>query len=499
MTKIKRLAPKRCPDCNMGGTLFIAGDRKLTCRMCGYKDRSKQAKPSTPANDPRDKWQVTYGTPYTADVERWAETKYTSGLDYARQKKYDNALRSFEQAVDMQRDFVDAHLWVARLSLDPKKKNYHYGEVIAYMPMNIEAQRELMVIKGDMTREEADRAMDMSQERDVRTADVAVETKLIEVVCSSCGGTLEASSNQGQVSCIYCGHDEPIKQDRGVGFQSLSTAMILDQGQGTTWRVGKHLLHCDNCGAERIITSKKMTSQCPFCASNHVIRADALRSFRQPDGIVPFQINLADARASVGKELDSFSEKIKGIFVNNRAEKIQMSAVYLPFWLFDVSAQINITTIESTSATRTTSLLELQSKTRRDTYHDGLNNVPYCAVKSPSHRLTERLDKYNLDSAQDYDPKLLAGFTAEIYSIDYQKASLNVRDDVGERLRFRHGHNPNGNPEVRVSYLIQQMSFRLMMLPVWLATITENDGDVRLGLVHGQTGKTFLGNAVAQK
>ncbi|MGB7342022.1 MAG: hypothetical protein WBC91_24215 [Phototrophicaceae bacterium] len=499
MTKIKRLAPKLCPDCNMGGTLFIAADRTLTCRMCGYKERKAKAKTTQSAHDPRDKWKVTYGTPNTSEVERWAETKYTTGLDYTRQKKYDDALSSFEQAVDMQRDFVDAHIWIARLSLDPKKKNYHYGEVIARMPMNIEAQRELMVIKGDMTREEADRALDMSQERDIRDANTAVEAKMIEIVCSSCGGTLEASSHQGHVTCIYCGHDEPIKQDRGVAMQSLSSAMILDRGQGATWRVGQYLLHCDNCGSERIITSKNMTSECPFCGSNHVIRADALQSFRQPDGIVPFGVKRKAARLAVDDALDSFSEKIKGIFVNNRVEKIQMSAVYLPFWIFDVSAQINVTKVENTSTTRTTSLTQLQNKTRRDTYHDGLNNVPYCGVESPSHRLTDRLDKFDLESAKDYDPKLLAGYTAEIYSIDYQKASLNVRDEVGERFRFRHGHNPNGNPQVTVSYLIQQMSFRLMMLPVWVATITENDGDVRLGLVHGQTGKAFLGNAISQK
>jgi hypothetical protein len=35
----------------------------------------------------------------------------------------------------------------------------------------------------------------------------------------------------------------------------------------------------------------------------------------------------------------------------------------------------------------------------------------------------------------------------------------------------------------------------LLLLPVWVATITEEDGDIRLGLVHGQKGKAVLGKA----
>ena len=221
MSKIKRLAPKKCPDCNAQGTLFIDDDLKMTCRSCGYKYQSERLKVRQTAeqeavDDPRSKWQITYGTPNTSEVDRWADVKYTSGLDYARQGNYDDALRAFEQAIDNQRDFVDAHLWIARLSLDPEEKRFHYGEVIAQMPMNIEAQRELLVLKGEMTREEADRAADMSREQDVRDAEYAVGTKLIEIVCSNCGGTLEVPSDSHEVTCQFCGHLETVEKIRLV-------------------------------------------------------------------------------------------------------------------------------------------------------------------------------------------------------------------------------------------------------------------------------------------
>lgn len=494
MTRIKRLAPKTCPDCKANGTLVIGKDRLLTCRFCGYKDRNGTAKSSQaePVEDRRKRWQINYGTPYTSQIDRWAESKFYSGLDYARQERWGDSIRAFQQAIDQQRDFVDAHLWIARFATDPELKRHHYEEVIAQAPMNLEATRELMVLNGDMTREEADRAEDMSSEQDIRDAEYAVATELVEIVCSNCGGSLEVPHGSRDVTCQFCGHVEAVKQNNGVGMRSLAMAMIKDRGQGIKWRVGEHLLYCDNCGAERVITSKKMTSECPFCGSDHVIKTDALRSFRQPDGIVPFQVNPKEADAALEGALNSFSERLKGFFINNKADRVQMTAAYLPFWVFDVTAQI-IKTQHDKTGKRT--LQEAQMATKREQFNDGLNNIPYSAVTSPPHRLIERLRDFDLDAAKPYDPKLLANFTAELYSIDYQQASLDVRGDITERFRFRHGHQPHGDHPVHVSSMVQQMSFRLLMLPVWIATIVEDDGDVRLGLVHGQTGQAVLGKA----
>ena len=127
-----------------------------------------------------------------------------------------------------------------------------------------------------------------------------------------------------------------------------------------------------------------MTQQCPFCGSNHVIRSDALRSFRQPDGIVPFRIKPAMARESLDASLNSFSEKLKGIFINNRAERVHLTPVYLPFWMFDVTAQVSVTKIDNTGQNNYFQASQTQTRTE---FGDGLNNVPYCGVTSPPRRL----------------------------------------------------------------------------------------------------------------
>ena len=100
-----------------------------------------------------------------------------------------------------------------------------------------------------------------------------------------------------------------------------------------------------------------------------------------------------------------------------------------------------------------------------------------------------------VDQVQSYDARLLGEHAAEIYSKDFQKASLQARNQLVKLLRNQHGTQPFGDEEVTVTPMLTQMQFRLVLAPVWVVTIIEADGDVRPGLVHGQTGKAVLGKA----
>lgn len=485
---------QKCPDCGQDDGLFIADDRRLSCRHCGYKSQDKKEELSFDAPDPRKLWQVSYGTPFTPEIDRWAETKFHSGMSFVHQEKYDEAVKSFRQAIEQQRDFVDAHLWLARITLDLEEKREHYGEVHAYAPNNLEATRELMVLNGQLTREEADRSIN-SEEQEVIEVEQPVDIESEDIVCSSCGGSLGGSSKipagQTEVKCQICGHVEAIAAT-GYGMKSLTMALLKERGKAARWKVGKHLLHCDNCGAERIITSRKMTLRCPFCSSDQVVKSDALDSFREPDGILPFSVKRKQAQKAIDDALNSVAEKFKGLFVNNRVDSLRLTPAYLPFWLFDLTTQVSKTRVDKRSQ-RT--LAAAQGANSREQFSDALSNIPYCGVESPPRKLIDRLAAYDVSEIQPYDPKRLANVTAELYSIDFQQASLDVREKIGERIRFRHGHDPHGDVQTHVGHMIQQMSFRLVMLPLWIGNIIEDDGDLRLALVHGQKGHALLGKA----
>ncbi|HYO89344.1 MAG TPA: hypothetical protein VER79_11890, partial [Candidatus Limnocylindrales bacterium] len=49
--------------------------------------------------------------------------------------------------------------------------------------------------------------------------------------------------------------------------------------------------------------------------------------------------------------------------------------------------------------------------------------------------------------------------------------------------------------DMSVSALPLQMSFMLVLAPVWVATLHERDGDIRTALVHGLTAEVVMGRA----
>ncbi len=491
MSSIRRLAPEICPDCNATATLYVAKDRRLTCRLCGYSAGQENNRPQPPPRQSlEERYVINYQMPLTPDVGRWGQAIYHTAIDQLRRGNYDEALASFERAIDQQPNFIEAHLWAARLSDDPEARHHHYSVVVVHAPGNAEAIRELMVLKGEMTREEADRAADASSETQVKESGVPVEADLIEVACSNCGGTLTARPNQSEVQCDFCGHVEQITSETGYGLQSLAVELIKDRGKGVKWKVGSHLLRCNNCGAERVLTQRKLASECPFCGSRQIVRADALDSFRQPDGVVPFQISYKQADHLLHEQLNSLAERFKGFFVNNDVERIRMTPVYVPFWLFDIIAKVTLT-----KEKRQTRNWRRAPEVRRVKLNEASNNLPVAGVNSPPPVLTDRLKRFDTTAVTPYDPRMLAKVEAEIYTIDYDKAALKARRLFREYLEFRHVTGAFSEEEITMSYLVQTVTFRLVLMPVWVAVITEKDADIRLALIHGQRGQVLLGKA----
>ncbi|HRF99243.1 MAG TPA: hypothetical protein PLZ51_28720, partial [Aggregatilineales bacterium] len=125
-----------------------------------------------------------------------------------------------------------------------------------------------------------------------------------------------------------------------------------------------------------------------------------------------------------------------------------------------------------------------------------MDDVLVCAVKSPTKSLTDRLGKYNVDKAVDYTPDLITKNPTQIYSIDFDRASLEARSLVSRYMREKHGEILGGEGRVQsISASATDMSFQLVLMPVWIATLYEEDGDVRSALVNGQTGEVVFGKS----
>ena len=429
------------------------------------------------------------------EIDLRARTLFDNGQDALWRGDKADAVHEFEQAIDVQPDFVDAHLWIAKTSSDPHVQRDHLDSIIAHDPGHVEALRLLMVLNGQLTPEEAQRSQEARTPILKRATD-AVMTSIATLHCPVCGGDLTIDEANGRVICRFCGHIELLDPNHHTsdGANILGAALLKRRAQAVQWIVGERILHCSQCGAERTIPSGRLSTVCPFCGSTQVIQQDALNTIEKPDGLLRFTVSEEQAKAVIRERLRSVGQRIAGLLDNNQIAHATIEGIYLPFWVLDALVEVSKTTFDRRTPTSRQAVAEIQPYTNTR-FSDGMMSLPVAAVKSPPPALTAQVGEFSLSDAIAYEPNLLAKYPAALYDIDFDEASLTAQGIVSEHMRQRYGQSDTRNVEVQVFSSVVQMSFTLLLLPVWVSTLYERDGDVRTALVNGQTGQVALGKA----
>ncbi len=481
-----------CPECGERMTMDFT-TTTVYCPECGYRpttgldERAEQIR----AKGPRP--NVTISN--EKDINVRAVSLFYTAQDYLFQENKAEALDSLRQAIDLQPDFLDAHLWMAKISDDEQVKRDHLGSILAYNPGHTEAMRMLMVLNGRLTPEQAAKTYG-DGELQLQRAEAPVATETTTLKCPTCKGDLTVDDVTGSVKCRFCGYTALKPTPRDVGAESLVAAMLQRRAQAVKWIIGERLLECSECGASRTLAGNQLSARCPFCGSNHVIEKDALGSFEQPEGLIPFKISREEAGARIKEQLKSFSERVKGWFDSNKIAAATLNGYYLPFWLFDATVEISRTIIvNNPSGDRNRRPREPYQRT---TINDALYDVEVCAVKSPPPGLTHQLGDYHPGEMLAYTPELLAKYPAQLYTTDVDRAALEAHSIISNIMRSKHNVHESSDVTVSVFSNIQQMSFRLVLAPVWIAQLVEVDKDRRVALVNGQTGKVVLGKTEKQ-
>ncbi len=407
------------------------------------------------------------------------------------------ALASFEKAIELEPDFLDAHFWAAKLTTDAKKKHDHLSVILAHDQGNVEALRELMVLDGKLTPEEAARTQQEggSQIQRIDAPHVA-QTDTLE--CPVCGGALTTDEQTGRVSCKFCGYNAPAPK-REIGGEHLGVAMLERKAQPVRLIVGERIIHCNNCGAERTIPARQLSMLCMFCGSTHVVESAGKDTFTRPDGLIPFEVSEEQAKAIIRERLKDTTQRIASFFDDNRIANAQLIGMYLPYWMFDVIADIS-QTVRQKENRRDGWNYNAPPIYQNNRFQDAELGILVPAAQMPDRALLRRLGEFETGRMSAYEPELLARYPAQLYDIDFEKASLEVREIVSKQMRRRHTEQySTQDTEVTVSVFTKSMSFSLLLVPVWIATLFERDGDVRTALVNGQTGECVFGKTVKKR
>jgi hypothetical protein len=287
------------------------------------------------------------------------------------------------------------------------------------------------------------------------------------------------------LTCDYCGYQQaPDQAGEAVEYdleEFLRSGGSKPQGYGTETKT----INCQQCGATTTVEPGVTSTECPFCGSNVVLEQETAADIIQPESLVPFQISEEVALRRYREWLG------RGIFrpgdLARRAGRGQLYGVYLPFWTFDAEAfsrwraeagyyyYVTETYTATENGKRVTKTRQVR-KTRWE---------PAWGQHSGSYD-----DVLVYAKLVSYAPQYLSGWRAEQYQIGLREGWEIGRGKIEGYEYDACAHQVPGDTHrnLRVNTSISDVTFKHVMLPVWIASYPYK-GKVYRYMVNGLSGK----------
>ncbi|MEE3419925.1 MAG: hypothetical protein VZR02_02300 [Lachnospiraceae bacterium] len=315
-------------------------------------------------------------------------------------------------------------------------------------------------------------------------AAIAFDTKAQKLKCPSCGTEFEVADLQTYYTAI-----EDVPEDSMEWEASDGEELKEEEKQGL------HSYLCNSCGGEIVTDANTVATTCPFCGSNMVL-SDKVSGKLKPDLVVPFKYDKKAAKEALknhykGKKL------LPRVFKDeNHIDEIK--GVYVPFWLFDASA-------DGTASYRATRLRSWSDHdfeyTETQYFHvvrDGkmdFQAVPVDGSEKIANDLMESIEPFNLKDAVDFNTAYLAGYFADRYDVDVKSCEPRANERIKKSMEGELRRTVKGYATVNPTSQNVRLTggrARYALLPVWLLT-TRWKGETYTFAMNGQTGR-FVGD-----
>lgn len=380
--------------------------------------------------------------------------------------------------------FAQAWYWLSRATDDPEERRRCLGQVLGAEPLHAEARRDLAILDGRLRQEEI---VDHRAPVVPLSTGGAVATQEVQRHrCPTCGGALTFNTARQGLVCQFCGYSRAIGTAGGARTETPRATQPQEQdweaaihtARGHRWVLpGERMLTCGACGAAQTLQPGRVSALCAFCGSAQVIEEAARADLIAPEGIVPFAFDAVEAR-----------RRIHGLLAKRRSwrddDQRQATSgtprpVYLPFWTFDIEGEVRWRGyVEQRNA-------RVPKQGSEHIFFDDLL-VP-AGGSLPGELLTTLT--YDTRALVAYSPDLLVGWPAELYRVPVADASLLAREQAVHRAKDRVYLTAEGElHDLTVSSIgLAVVSYKLVLLPVWVVTYRDADGEHQLA-ISGQAG-----------
>lgn len=315
--------------------------------------------------------------------------------------------------------------------------------------------------------------------------------------CPDCGGAMDFDPSTGGITCPYCGRQETIEVKNGTKKEAVMEQDFFEaiETQSFQWGSEKKSVKCEACGAQLLYDALQNSDVCPYCGSNQVMQMEA-NDTMCPGGVVPFSIT--DKQAS-----ENFTKWLKGKwFCPNEAKKIaragKFKGVYLPYWTFDTDTDTDYRgeygKDRRVRVDKDTTKTVTDWYRTRGEYRTFINDFPVLASTTHDKNMLQGILPFDTEQNKAYEPKFVAGFASERYSIGlkegWELAKPSIKNLLAQdiKAKIKRENSADHVRNLSLDTTFSNIQYKYLLLPVWNSSFKYN-GKVYKFMVNGQTGK----------
>jgi DNA-directed RNA polymerase subunit RPC12/RpoP len=318
--------------------------------------------------------------------------------------------------------------------------------------------------------------------------------------CPACGADLRFAPGTSEMVCAHCGHREAIAEVRaGIEEYDLRAAAALPPAAMETVRLAR----CGSCGAEIEFHPDIHSTECPFCASPIVTDTGAHRQIK-PQAQLPFLVTEDEARAAMKRWLGRLWFAPSDLMKLVRAERA-MDGIYAPYWTYDADTATDYTgdrgtvhyrtrqvrvVVNGKSQIRSEQVPEVHWTPVRGRVSRHFDDVLVLGSTSLPKGFAEAVAPFDLAALSAYEPRYLAGFRAEGYTVPVEDGYKEARS-IMNRVIEADVRRDIGGDQQRIGRLkteVGRLTFKHVLLPLWLAAYRYQGKSYRF-VVNGRTGE----------
>lgn len=323
--------------------------------------------------------------------------------------------------------------------------------------------------------------------------------------CPACGGTVEFNTATGNMVCPYCDTSYTIEAAKEIAQETTtdntdiqwenysSTSGNGDWEEGEKEQIYRYI--CRSCAGEIITDAITIADKCPYCSSPVVYTTQVGEGFR-PDLVIPFQLDKEAAKAALTKHFDG--KKLLPKFFKEEQYIDEIKGVYLPFWLFDCTADGNA----NFSATKVRHWSDSRYNYTETKYYKIVRSgsmdfikVPADGSKKMDDDLMEAIEPFDYTKAVDFQTAYLSGFLAEKYDVESKDCVGRIDQRIANTLEQKFlstiSHSYSSRVATSKHIVGKNPKIQYALLPVWVLHTKYKDENY-IYAMNGQTGK-FVG------